>query len=115
MTIAGIHLTRIDSGSFLLEPLRSLNIAEQGQLMQDIVTVLQQKRGVRLYYDLNNLPVIDPVYYDWLDKLARICQTVNIKMICINMQPTAAFTLSKFLTGKPLFETALNVTRKEQD
>ncbi len=109
MAIAGLHLTRIGNGNFLLEPLRSLNIGEPGQMMQDIVTLLQQGQGVRLYYDLNDLPVIDPVYYDWLDKLARICLTANIKMVCINMQPTAAFTLSKFLTGKPLFETALSV------
>lgn len=109
MAIAGIHLTRIGRGNFLLEPLRSLNIGGWEQLIQDIVTVLQQEHATRLYYDLNDLPVIDPVYYDWLDKLARICLTANIKMVCINMQPTAAFTLSRFLTGKPLFETALGV------
>lgn len=109
MTISGIHLTCIGRGSYLLEPLRSINIQDGGQLMQDIVARLQQCKGVQLYYDLNELPVIDPVYYDWLDKLARICLTVNIKMICINMQPTAAFTLSSFLTGKPVFATALGV------
>jgi rsbT antagonist protein RsbS len=110
MSIAGVHLTRIGRGNFLLEPLRSLNIAEQGQMMQDIVCLLQQEQGVRLYYDLSDVPVIDPVYYDWLDKLARICLTVNIKMVCIHMQPTAALTLSAFLSGKPLFETALSVS-----
>ncbi len=109
MAIAGIHLTRIGRGNFLLEPLRSLNVADQGQLMQDIITLLQQEQGKCLYYDLNALPVIDQVYYRWLDKLARICLTVNIRMICINMQPTAAYTLSKLLKDKPLFETALTV------
>lgn len=109
MTIAGIHLTRIGRGNFLLEPLRSMNIQDTGQLMQDIVARLQQNKGVKLYYDLSELPVIDSVYYDWLDKLARICLTLNIKMICINMQPTAAFTLSSFLTDKPVFATALGV------
>ncbi|MDO8207143.1 MAG: hypothetical protein Q7T38_04895 [Gallionella sp.] len=109
MAISGIHLTCIGRGNFLLEPLRSLNIQDAGQLMQDIIALLQQGKGVQLYYDLNGLPVIDQVYYDWLDKLARICQTVNIKMICINMQPTAAFTLSSFLSRTPAFATALGV------
>lgn len=109
MAISGIHLTCIGRGNFLLEPLGSMNIQDAGQLMQDIIALLQQGKGVRLYYDLNGLPVIDRVYYDWLDKLARICLTVNIKMICINMQPTAAFTLSSFLTSEPLFATALGV------
>ena len=78
-------------------------------LMREIVAAVQQEQGERLYYDLDSLPIIDQVYYDWLDKLARTCLAMNIKMICINMQPTAAFTLSKFLTGKPVFETALAV------
>ena len=109
MTIPGVHLTRIGKGNFLLEPLRSMNIQDQGALMQEIVTQMQQGQGARLYFDLSGLPVIDQIYYGWLDQLARTCQVVNIKMICINMQPTAAFTLSKFLTNKPVFGTALGV------
>ncbi|MFA5826108.1 MAG: hypothetical protein WC825_09070 [Gallionellaceae bacterium] len=109
MTIPGVHLTRIGKGNFLLEPLRSMNIRDQDTLMRDVVAQVQQEQGLRLYYDLNGVPVIDPVYYGWLDKLARTCQALNIKMICINMQPTAAFTLSKFLTDMPVFETALGV------
>lgn len=109
MAIHGIHLTRIGSGNFLLEPLSSLNIQDVGALLQEIVVLLQQGRGSRLYYDLSGLPVIDQVYYDWLDKLARICLAVNIKMVCINMQPTAAFALARFLDTKPVFETASSV------
>ena len=109
MAIPGVHLTRIGKGNFLLEPLRSMNIRDQGTLMQDIVAQVQRDKGVRLYFDLNDKQVIDQVYYDWLDKLARTCLAVNIKMICINMQPTAAFTLSKFLSSKPVFEIALDI------
>ena len=109
MAIAGIHLTRIGNGNFLLEPRRSMNIQDQHMLMQEIVARIQAERGERLYYDLDGIPIIDPVYYDWLDKLARTCKAMNINMVCINMQPTAAFTLSKFLTTKPIFETALAV------
>jgi len=109
MAISGVHLTRIGKGNYLLEPLHSINIRDQGELIQDIVTQVQQGQGMRLYFDLSGLPVIDHVYYDWLDQLARTCLAVNIKMICINMQPTAAFTLSKFLTNKPVFDTAMGV------
>ena len=109
MAIPGVHLTRIGKGSFLLEPLRSLNIQDQDVLTREIVALVQQEQGLRLYYDLDGVPVIDRVYYGWLDKLARTCQALNIKMICINMQPTAAFTLSKLITNKPIFETALGV------
>jgi len=109
MTIAGVHLTRIGKGNFLLEPLRGLNILDQDQLMSQIAAHVQQARGGHLYYDLNDLPVIDPLYFSWLDKLARTCLTLNIKMTCINMQPTAAFTVSQFLVKNPSFETALGV------
>jgi rsbT antagonist protein RsbS len=109
MAIAGVHLTRIGKGDFLFEPLSSMNIQDQDRLILELVAHLQQGQGRRLYYDLNTLPVIDPVYYGWLDSLARTCQTLNVKMICINMQPTAAFTLSQFLAGRPVFETALGI------
>ncbi len=109
MSIPGIHLTRIGKGNFLLEPLRSMNIQDQNELLQQVVAQVQQGQGAHLYYDLSELPIIDQVYYDWLDKLARTCQAANLKMTCINMQPTAAFTLSKFLTGKPAFASALDV------
>ncbi len=109
MAISGIHLTRIGKGNYLLEPLRSMNIQDPGALLQHIVAQVQQGHGTHLYYDLSELPIIDQIYYDWLDKLARTCQTINIKMTCINMQSTAAFTLSKFLTSKPAFATALDV------
>lgn len=109
MAITGVHLTRIGKGDFLLEPLGSMNIQDQDKLILELVAHLQQERVQRLYYDLNTLPVIDPVYYGWLDSLARTCLTLNVKMICINMQPTAAFTLSQFLASKPVFETALGI------
>ncbi len=107
MTIPGIHLTRIGHDNYLLEPLRSMNIQHGSQLMRDIVALVHQGHGVHLYYDLVGLPVIDQAYCDWLNRLTRTCLAMNIKMTCINIQPTAAFAMSKFLTQKPVFETAL--------
>jgi len=109
MAIPGLHLTRIGNGDCLLEPSISLNIKDQAQLIESITARLLKARSSRLYYDLSGLTLIDPLYYSWLDALARAVQTVNVKMTCINMQPTAAFALSKFLHKKPVFETALGI------
>ena len=111
MHIAGAHLTSIGEGDFLLEPTRSLDIADTGALIEQILTHIQVNKGRRLYYDLSEMVVIDPVYYQWLSMLARACQTVNIKMVCIHMQPTAAFGLSAFLHETPPFACALDVER----
>ena len=109
MPIPGLHLTRIGGNDFLLEPSRSLNIPDQDGLITSITARLMQARATRLYYDLSNLMLIDPLYYEWLDKLARSTQAVNVRMICINMQPTAAFALAKFIRKMPAFETALSL------
>ena len=106
MTALSLHLTKIGNGDFLLEPSRSLNIRDQSRHIENVTAHLLQARASRLYYDLSSLSLIDPVYYSWLDALARAAQAVNVKMICINMQPTAAFALSKFLNKKPVFDTA---------
>lgn len=109
MSIPGLHLTQIGSGDFLLDPTRSLNIRDKDSLIEAVTAHLMQMRAVRLYYDLSDLGLIDPLYYSWLDALARAAHIVNVEMICIRMQPTAAFALAKFLDGQPLFKTALEI------
>lgn len=111
MHISGAHLTPIGEGDYLLEPTRGLDIANSDQLIEEILTRVQLGKGQRLYYDLSELALIDPVYYQWMRMLARACQTVNIKMVCIHMQPTAAFGLSQFLQETPPFVCALDVER----
>lgn len=111
MHIAGAHLTSIGEGDFLLEPTRSLDIANNGSLIEQILTHIQAGKGRRLYYDLSEMVVIDPIYYQWLGMLARACHTVNINMVCIHMQPTAAYGLSSFLHETPPFACARDVER----
>lgn len=111
MHIPGAHLTPIGEGDFLLEPTRGLDIANSDQLIEEILAKVQLGKGQRLYYDLSELALIDPVYYQWLRMLARACQTLNIHMVCIHMQPTAAFGLSQFLQEIPPFVCALDVER----
>ena len=109
MSISGVHLTRIGHGDYLLDPLKSLNIRDRDRLIEEITVYLLQMRAVRLFYDLSELALIDPLYYSWLEALARAAHTVNVKMICVRMQPTAAFALSKFLQETPSFQTALEI------
>lgn len=109
MSIPGLHLTQIGSGDFLLDPSRSLNIRDKDSLIEAVTAHLMQMRAVRLYYDLSDLGLIDPLYYSWLDALARAAHIINVEMICIRMQPTAAFALAKFLDGRPVFKTALEI------
>lgn len=109
MNLSGLHLTPIGGGDFLLEPTRGLDISMREELIESILDRLQSAKSSRLYYDLAELAIIDSVYYGWLDALARACATMNVKMVCIHMQPTAAFALTHFLQGMPAFETALDV------
>jgi len=110
MGIPGLHLTQIGSGDFLLEPTRSLNIRVMDTLIERVAERLQQARASRLYYDLSEQALIDPVYYAWLDALARTVLAINVRMVCIHMQPTAAFALAQFMREAPSFETALDIS-----
>lgn len=112
MSITGVHLTRIGSGDFLLDPSKSLNIRDRDRLVGDITAHLLKGRAVRLYYDLSDIALIDPLYYSWLDALARAALAINVRMICVGMQPTAAFALSQFLQEMPVFQTALEITHE---
>lgn len=113
MSIPGLHLTQIGGGDFLLEPSRALDIGEGDSLVERIVARLLEARAARLYYDLSAQPIIDPVYYAWLNKLARTVGAVNVRMVCVQMQPTAAFSLVQFMDEPPAFGTALNISGRE--
>ena len=114
MAIPGLHLTQIGSGDFLLDPSKSLNIRERDGLIVSITEYLLRMRAARLYYDLSDLALIDQLYYSWLDALARATQVINVRMICIRMQPTAAFALSKFLDEMPVFQTELEIQGRQK-
>jgi rsbT antagonist protein RsbS len=109
MAIPGLHLTQIGRGSFLLEPSRSLDISSGDELLVEILQRLQQAKASTLYYDLAELPLIEPRYYRWLNMLARACRAVNVSMACIRMQPTAAFALSSYMEGSPDFSVEQGV------
>ncbi len=114
MSSAGFHLTPIGSNDFLLEPSHNLDIGDHDGLILEIIRRLQDGKSRRLYYDLADLPVIDLVYYAWLNRLARACRTINVQMVGIHMQPTAAFALSHTLTEPPQFKTALDVMERDR-
>lgn len=110
MSIPGLHLTQIGREEFLLEPSRGLDVADQDRLIEGIIARLLKTRASRLYYDLSAQAIIDPVYYGWLDRLARAASAINVTMVCVCMQPTAAFALSQFVREQPAFETALDIS-----
>jgi rsbT antagonist protein RsbS len=110
MSIPGLHLTQIGKEDFLLEPSRGLDVSEHDRLIESIIEPLLGACASRLYYDLSTQAIIDPVYYNWLNKLARTALAINVKMVCVQMQPTAAFALVQFTHEKPAFETALDIS-----
>ncbi len=109
MPLSGVHLTQIGGTDFLLEPLRSLNTTDDARLVDAIVERLLRSGAARLYYDLSGQAIIDPVYYGWLNRLARTVAAVNVRMICVHMQPTAAYSLVQFERERPAFESALDI------
>lgn len=110
MSLPGIHLTQIGRTVFLLEPLRSLDVSVTDALAEGIVERLLRAGAARMYYDLSSQAIIDPVYYAWLNRLARTVAAINVRMVCIHMQPTAAYALVQFERERPAFETAHDIS-----
>ena len=115
MNSGAVHLTRIGSGDMLLEPTRALDIGHAAPLLESILARLQREKSSCLYYDLAELAVIDAAYFAWLESLSRACRAINVRIVCIHMQPTAAFALATFLRDDPGFETALDMEARRID
>lgn len=111
----GMHLTHIGNGHILLEPGDSLDPANDDAYLEPLMTFLQEKTAARLIYDLKDVPLIDSLYYAWLKKLNKICVIGGVKMIVVNMQPTAAFSLASTLGETPPFTCALDVDQARKN
>lgn len=104
-----LHVTPIGRDELLLEPGEALDPGAADHYLDFILDRIQRADARCLYYDLQSLPLIDPVYYAWLTRLAKACHVIGVRMVAVHMRPTAAFGLSSFLQGNPPFETALDV------
>ena len=109
MSVSGLHLTPIGNGAMLLEPSLALDVGNTNAMLEGIVRRLQLTKSAHLYYDLEQLAIIEPLYYNWLNRLARAFHTVNGKMTCIHMQPTAAYALARYMEQPPEFATGMEV------
>jgi hypothetical protein len=105
----GFSLTKLGSNSLLLEPYDNLNPLETEPMVELISEYIFNTNAVKLYYDLNKILIIDEIYYNWLCTLSKTCTFFQTQLITINMKPSAAISLSSFITRKPPFETAIEM------
>ncbi len=109
-----MHLTPIGEGQILLEPNESLDPSRPERYLDALMIYLQRYAARVLIYDASALPLIDAVYYAWLQQLARLCRLGGQQMIVAGISPTAAFGLARFLSGPPPFSCALSVDHARQ-
>lgn len=100
------HLTRIGSASVLLEPSEGLDPSAAPDYIEDLVRVLLSGESRYLYYDVKDVAVIDPVYYQWLLQLERSCRLLGLSLVVLHMRPETAFALGRQLNGPAPFSSA---------
>lgn len=107
--VQGVHLTPIGGGNVLLEPTEGLDPNNPDALVVPLLHRLHALAARRLLYDLQTIPLIDPIYYGWLLHVYRACRVAGVEMVTVNMQPTAAYGLAVTLEETPPFQCALDV------
>ncbi len=107
--IKGMHLTPIGEGKVLLEPGDGLDPSDPDAYLVPLAELLQQTHARCLLYDLKNVALVDPVYYQWLLRVHGICRIAGIEMVTVNMRPATAYGLALTLKETPPFSSALDV------
>lgn len=107
--LKGIHLTSIGDNNMLLEPGDGLNPDTPDKYVVELMRLMQNSNTRTLLYDLENVPLIDEIYYTWLVRLHHLCTLTNIELIATNICPTAAFSLAASLQQPPPFKCALDI------
>ncbi len=105
------HLTKIGSAGLLLEPSEGLDPSAGLDYVEDLVRVLLASDSRYLYYDVKDVAVIDPVYYQWLLQLERSCRLLGTVLVILHMRPETAFALGRDLDGPISFSCAQSLDR----
>lgn len=105
----GFQITPLGRGSVLLEPQHGINPAESASAIEAILRQLAVHEAGWLYYALNDVAIIDPVYYTFLNQLASACHALGIEMIGLGIQPHTAYSLAAHMEEPPRFATALSL------
>ncbi len=110
MSKAGFRLTPLGGGRVLLEPGFGVNPGgAPDPIIDSVLERLSGREVVTLYYDLAGVEVVDSTYLGYLNRLARACRTVGVRMVCIHLRPATAFALAGLLTAPPEFEVGRGV------
>lgn len=107
--IEAMHLTPIGNGKVLLEPEFGLDPGQPDRYLDPLIGRLQETGATRLLYDLQKIPVIDSLYYQWLNQLHDACHICGIELIAVRITPAAAYGLAVTLQAMPPFRCVLDV------
>lgn len=105
------HLTRIGPAGLLLEPSEGLDPSAVLDYVEDLVRILLSSESRYLYYDVKEVAVIDPVYYQWLLQLEKSCRLLGASLVVLHMRPETAFALGRDLDGPVPFFCAQGLDR----
>ena len=105
------HITKIGAAGLLLEPSEGLDPSAALEYIEDLVRVLLSSESRYLYYDVKDVAVIDPVYYQWLLQLERSCRLLGVGLVALHMRPETAFALGRELNGPVPFSCAQSLDR----
>ena len=112
--LCGMHLTAIGDGNMLLEPTDGLDPGSPDDYIVELMEILQKEEAHTLMYDLEQVPLIDQVYFSWLVYLNKLCRLANVELIMVNIKTTAAFSLAISMKQPPPFKCSLDVDRARQ-
>ncbi|HKJ87695.1 MAG TPA: hypothetical protein VKA48_04220 [Gammaproteobacteria bacterium] len=106
-----LRITPLGEGQVLLEPGEALDPSRPEEHLAGLYSRLRELSARRLICDIGALPVIDPVYYGWLSRLASLCRVAGLEMVVVNMRPAAAYALALQLDDTPSFTCERSVER----
>lgn len=112
--LQGIHITPIGNKIMLLEPGDSLDPASPDDYVVELMEALHTESTTTLIYDLQKIPLLDDIYYEWLIRLNKLCALSNIDMVIVNIRTTAAFSLATSMKEPPPFKCSLDVESARQ-
>ncbi|MHB1951673.1 MAG: STAS domain-containing protein [Acidiferrobacteraceae bacterium] len=104
-----MHVTPIGSGALLAEPGDALDPGAPEQYLDELAALIRRHGARTFFYDLQHVPVVDQVYYEWLVSIHRLCSLLGAEFVPLHIRPAAAFALTRLLSAPPPFRCVAEV------
>ena len=104
-----LHLSPLGDRALLVEPDDGFDMRQAEDCLERVQLAMEAGGADWVIYDLARVVLLDQAYYDWLQRLHRLCRLQDAELLVVNIRPPVAWSLARQLRDAPPFRSLRDI------